>query len=60
MMKVLCVSFRTTADDLIMSNGKSTQRAVGRSEILRGGGIYSNLNLWKVKVLLIFWPNLEE
>ena len=39
MMKVLCVSFRTTADDLIMSNGKSTQRAVGRSEILRGAYI---------------------
>ena len=36
MMKVLCVSFRTTADDLIMSNSKSTKRAIGRSENLRG------------------------
>ena len=59
MMKVLCVSFRTTADDLIMSNGKSAQRAVGRSEN-QPAGIYSNLRPLEGEDFADIWPNLEE
>ena len=55
MMKVMCISFRTTADDLIMSNGKSTKRAIGRSENLRGAQITSDSKkLWQSAVVYYY------